>query len=638
MGLPKATTVSNMSHHGSLSLMSNHPHPTVHAMHQGAVLGPAQQASADTASSKKKPKPRKEAAEEAENADSKNPSSWDPQDDILLRHLKEVKKMGWKDISQYFQNRTPNACQFRWRRLKSGNLKSNKTAILNINEYNIDISSIPVSQTEKSSAKETKEKLTCKPAQQARTTKSPKNMQPGTHFDNVSPAIEISPSSNNVTENHGISPMYHNTLPQQQNHFTHTNTTAQNLNFDNINGTATKFAKPRSMSHTATRPSNFAQQHAYSTTTVNGHHAYQSNTTAASTELSPDEEKVGFVPKVFVRSRRSSFAHPTNNLIGQNMLSPPTILNNTSVTLSTVMNLALNGSKSRKNSFSTRSRRSSFNISSTTTSRRPSLVMAPNSATVAFGPSGVVSPNSNTVLSTPTSRRTSIAVPYHRQPSSGALGSVNGNFMDLPQHLKRSQNSSQPSPPALSIRGSFSSNTPDWNAENDKLLIEAVSKHLSFSDISNLLPNKSIQEIKWRMNVLSSENTPSSSAGSPYNPSDSPKKSLEQTDDSSTTPIDHNTFGEDDDEGESAINDSDSPDYHMLQRETSASSKEVSPNSVYSSSSVNANKLSGSINDVRSVSINASSISSLPPNSVNSQIPSNIKQLPNINNIVQDMV
>lgn len=32
--------------------------------------------------------------------------------------------MGWKQISNYFENRTSNACQFRWRRLKSGKLKT----------------------------------------------------------------------------------------------------------------------------------------------------------------------------------------------------------------------------------------------------------------------------------------------------------------------------------------------------------------------------------------------------------------------------------------------------------------------------------------------------------------------------------
>ncbi|KAH3667888.1 hypothetical protein WICMUC_005166 [Wickerhamomyces mucosus] len=55
---------------------------------------------------------------------SRTPSSWDPQDDLLLRHLKEELKLGWKEISTHFNNRTPNACQFRWRRLRSGSLKS----------------------------------------------------------------------------------------------------------------------------------------------------------------------------------------------------------------------------------------------------------------------------------------------------------------------------------------------------------------------------------------------------------------------------------------------------------------------------------------------------------------------------------
>ncbi|EGV66237.1 hypothetical protein PSN45_003291 [Yamadazyma tenuis] len=55
---------------------------------------------------------------------SRTPTSWDPEDDILLMHLKDQQKLGWKAIASHFQNRTPNACQFRWRRLKSGNLKN----------------------------------------------------------------------------------------------------------------------------------------------------------------------------------------------------------------------------------------------------------------------------------------------------------------------------------------------------------------------------------------------------------------------------------------------------------------------------------------------------------------------------------
>ncbi|KAK9468976.1 hypothetical protein V1512DRAFT_258340 [Lipomyces arxii] len=53
----------------------------------------------------------------------RNPSSWDPHDDLLLRHLKEQQKLGWKDIANHFMGRTPNACQFRWRRLMSGSLR-----------------------------------------------------------------------------------------------------------------------------------------------------------------------------------------------------------------------------------------------------------------------------------------------------------------------------------------------------------------------------------------------------------------------------------------------------------------------------------------------------------------------------------
>ena len=49
---------------------------------------------------------------------SRTPTSWDALDDILLMHLKDQQKLGWKEIASNFTNRTPNACQFRWRRLK----------------------------------------------------------------------------------------------------------------------------------------------------------------------------------------------------------------------------------------------------------------------------------------------------------------------------------------------------------------------------------------------------------------------------------------------------------------------------------------------------------------------------------------
>jgi hypothetical protein len=53
----------------------------------------------------------------------RTPVSWDPEDDRKLIQLKEVEKLGWKQISTYFKKRTSHACQFRWRRLTSGTLK-----------------------------------------------------------------------------------------------------------------------------------------------------------------------------------------------------------------------------------------------------------------------------------------------------------------------------------------------------------------------------------------------------------------------------------------------------------------------------------------------------------------------------------
>ncbi|KAA8915850.1 hypothetical protein TRICI_002004 [Trichomonascus ciferrii] len=71
----------------------------------------------------KKTKPYEAAAVEDRR---KTPSSWDPNDDLVLRHLKEQLKLGWKEIASHFPNRTTNACQFRWRRLMSGTLRTSK--------------------------------------------------------------------------------------------------------------------------------------------------------------------------------------------------------------------------------------------------------------------------------------------------------------------------------------------------------------------------------------------------------------------------------------------------------------------------------------------------------------------------------
>lgn len=82
---------------------------------------------------------------------SRTPSSWDPQDDLLLRHLKEEQKLGWKEIASHFAHRTPNACQFRWRRLRSGSLKSNGTNEKEKDKNDSSSTSTPINSLTKNS-------------------------------------------------------------------------------------------------------------------------------------------------------------------------------------------------------------------------------------------------------------------------------------------------------------------------------------------------------------------------------------------------------------------------------------------------------------------------------------------------------
>ena len=60
---------------------------------------------------------------------SKSSTTWTQKEDKLLRDLKENQKLGWREISTFFNDRTPNACQFRWRRIISAmNAKSGSSS------------------------------------------------------------------------------------------------------------------------------------------------------------------------------------------------------------------------------------------------------------------------------------------------------------------------------------------------------------------------------------------------------------------------------------------------------------------------------------------------------------------------------
>jgi hypothetical protein len=50
-------------------------------------------------------------------SNARQSNAWTSEDDDLLRYLKEVRNLGWREISIHFKKRTANGCQFRWRRI-----------------------------------------------------------------------------------------------------------------------------------------------------------------------------------------------------------------------------------------------------------------------------------------------------------------------------------------------------------------------------------------------------------------------------------------------------------------------------------------------------------------------------------------
>lgn len=75
-----------------------------------------------------------------QNKVTMNHVPWDLQTDLLLRYLKEVRNFTWKDISEYFIDRTPASCQTRWNTLKLGSEKEYHAVPMEI--YSIDVKAI----------------------------------------------------------------------------------------------------------------------------------------------------------------------------------------------------------------------------------------------------------------------------------------------------------------------------------------------------------------------------------------------------------------------------------------------------------------------------------------------------------------
>lgn len=603
MTLAKSTAASSASPH--LSILSTHPHPHMHPHHLKSSSSSASvsMTTVDVSSSAENGSTSAKTTVVAESK-AKNPSSWDPQDDILLRHLKEVKKLGWKDISQYFTNRTPNACQFRWRRLKSGNLKSNKTANVDVTDFPPNGS--PAQEEEKphsSVAVNVRDPSRNSSPAIAIPVSAPSKLQPG--------VVGSAPNSSSATP----------ALPYSRSTFSLASTSSNGQNVYPVvngnNGAGSNFFKARSNSHSFSL----------------GHYNSVSHSTSSLTngpKVPAEEENVGFIPKIIVRSRRSSFAQP---------LAAAT--NNSTSHLTSALNTTLNTTKTRKNSFVNRSRRSSFNVSSNTPSRRSSMIIAPTSLTGMFGLS--------TGSSTPKSSRrdSTVKARTHRSASSSSSSSA-ASFMDLSPgtvnlmprthtriHPKlQQQKLHQLYPQPLYMQHMGMPESQRWSTEEDQLLNESGSRNLSMMELSILLPNRTEREIQWRLEALSMTNSPAGSNEASESPLHSPRKSITPED----TAIDEDTC----DEAEHNHHDDYDEGVDPLHQSISLPmmSKENTPASIISSTTTNDDVLSTSTDNrlrIEGVTDNKNGIRSYHASNAQAQCPpsSSTTSLPGISAILK---
>lgn len=486
----------------------------------------------------------------------KNPSSWDPQDDLLLRHLKEVKKLGWKDISQFFNNRTPNACQFRWRRLKSGNLKSNKTALVNVTDYQGVIKALKegrlndflVPATEPTKLENNDTKIIVQDRMSMNNDLiSPKKKNEGVVFKNyanenndastsgtnyqsavsnaTSPSKEVYASKFIATNNLSFGPNgdlvgnqenanhvqeTFNKQSKVQNKIAHLEQlkTHSNISSSHSNTNSKKFAKPRSFSHSVTRPKLNTNMR---NTTTNFNNGMFNNGTSNNAVGANEDENVGFIPKIIVRSRRSSLAVPVlQQNQNPNMLSPSTSFTN----IANALNTTLVTSKSRKNSISLMSRRSSFNITSGPSSRKHSIISAAVSNSIAnqFPMATQAAGDVHLNIQAIKHRKDSV----HRKDFHSNIINNNSHpehsfpstfgFVDTPQTTVTRKLSLSATGLNSTANKENSPSQTEWTRNEDEILLQCQERNLSFKEMSILLNNKTENDTQWRLSVLRSQN------------------------------------------------------------------------------------------------------------------------------------
>ena len=433
------------------------------------------------------------------SSSSRNPSSWDPEDDLLLRHLKEIKKLGWKEISRFFENRTPNACQFRWRRLKSGNLKSNKTALVDVTDYDEVLKALrfgklneymrtaapmpapPVvptsgSTTVKDPTNSTISSSSLSPGN-SKTGKLPLTSNPTS--GEVSPLVNPSGPTDAITVNgdvSGLSPrktlspigggMDNLMLSPPRGKLPLPSTISSNTTIN-----SKKFVKPRSFSSNIPKRRNSVQV---------DHILTRDAATNLHLNPAPNEENIGFIPKIVIRSRRSSSSY----------ILPP---------FGTTYSNAIN---SRKNSISVLSRRSSF-----TNSRRASLMVVPGVINEHFSYNIVPSQRKNSLalarVVSPGSSVTSIHT--SAVPPTTIIGNDNNSNNINTNNNNTTSITTAVVPPRGYVDDVNSSRNCHWRPDEDRLIIENSTRRLSISELAIVLQDKSEEQIKSRMDYWSSQ-------------------------------------------------------------------------------------------------------------------------------------
>lgn len=483
--------------------------------------------------------PQSAAAVAAAKNFSRTPTSWDAEDDILLMHLKDEQKLGWKEIASHFNNRTPNACQFRWRRLKSGNLKNPPKSASSIGTppQNSKMNS-PISSNQSINKKPSNKKIKKEqPGGGFPSTYSPISNATFTGYDNTISnalaglnALSNTPSSISSpappqtkyinTTNHpqtfdkspdsdqnevSLDPQSHNNIPPNAGGGYYADISidpTMNLphNQPHPHGPAALTTPRHSIGHASALNNS---------TSNNNHHGRHNSTTGASSHLhtattAPNSNIHNNSIIQIVRDERNSITDTRasiSSLPSKSMNIPHHQLNNNALAHLPIL-FGAGGSISGP------SRNSS--ISGAAGIIPQTSVPSLRNGSIVGGTS--ISGNSRASISGPPSnlpghglgyysRSGSVVIPYNADRKEDELykydtkkfSSISNSSKKPKKKKSKNDNKSSKQGPEISL---------PWSMEEDELLINRRTRELSFAELSILLPQRTEGEIWSRIDYL----------------------------------------------------------------------------------------------------------------------------------------